>query len=82
MKKYFTLLAGIAILLIGCDHDEPTTIPDPGNLTLSFQNTVNEAALSMLAANYTNASNETYTVNELKYIISNMVILPIQLQSN
>jgi len=72
MTKYVTLLAGIAMLLIGCDNDESTTTPDPGNLTLSFENTVNGAALSMPAANYTNASNETYTVSELKYIISNI----------
>lgn len=72
MKKYFTLLSGIAILLIGCDNDESTTTLDSGNLTLSFENTVNGTPLSMTTASYTNASNETYIVNELKYIISNI----------
>lgn len=75
MKKYFTLLVGITTLLIGCDNDESAAVLDPGNLTLSFENMVNGASLSMIAASYTNASNETYAVDELKYIISNIRLI-------
>ena len=49
--------------------------PDPGSLNLVFENVVNGAPLTMTPATYTNSSNETYTVNELKYIISNITLI-------
>lgn len=76
MKKYLTFLIGVASLLIACDNDESGTItPDPGNLTIAFENTVNGALLTMTPTPYMNNSNEAYRVTELKYIISNVTLI-------
>jgi len=77
MKKFFAFLAGVSILLTACNNnDDPGTIvQDPGNLNLVFENTVNGTSLDMAPATYTNSSDETYTVNELKYIISNITLI-------
>ncbi|WP_299208029.1 MbnP family protein [uncultured Dokdonia sp.] len=76
MKKYFTLLVGIASLLTACNNDESNTAtPDPGSLSLTFENIVNGASLSMSPTTYINNTNETYAVSELKYIISNIRLI-------
>lgn len=77
MRSFFALLVGFAILLTACNNnDDPGTIvQDPGNLNLVFENTVNGTSLDMAPATYTNSSDETYTVNELKYIISNITLI-------
>lgn len=76
MKKSFTLLLGIASLLLACNNDESNNTPaDPGSLNLVFENTVDGTPLTMDAITYTNSSNESYGVNELKYIISNITLI-------
>jgi hypothetical protein len=76
MKKFFALFVGFASLLTACNNDESNTVtPDPGSLNLVFENVVDGASLAMTPATYTNNSNETYTVNELKYIISNIILI-------
>ncbi|WP_299764109.1 MbnP family protein [uncultured Dokdonia sp.] len=77
MRRFFALIVGVAILLTACNNnDDPGTIvQDPGNLNLVFENTVNGTSLDMAPTTYTNSSDETYTVNELKYIISNITLI-------
>lgn len=76
MRKFFALLVGFATLLTACNNDESNNVtPDPGSLNLVFENMVNGAPLNMAPATYTNSSNETYTVDELKYIISNITLI-------
>ncbi|WP_299675955.1 MbnP family protein [uncultured Dokdonia sp.] len=77
MRKYIALLAGVAILFTACNNnDEPgNIISDPGSLNLVFENTVDGTPLAMAPVTYTNSSNETYTINELKYIISNITLI-------
>ena len=69
-KKLILLLAVIAI--ISCKEDE-SQIPDPGTLNLTFENVINGTVLN-LGDSYDNSSAETFTVNELKYIISNITL--------
>lgn len=71
MKKTFILLLS-AMALIACKEDESQT-QDPGTLNLTFQNVVNNAPLN-LGDSYLNSSSETFTVSELKYIISNITL--------
>ena len=77
MRKYVALLVGFATLLTACNNnDEPGNIvQDPGSLNLVFENIVNGTPLAMTPTTYTNSSNETYAVNELKYIISNITLI-------
>ncbi len=75
MKKSIAFLFGIAGLLLACNNDESSTAADPGNLNLVFENTVNGTPLTMDAITYTNGSNESYGVQELKYIISNITLI-------
>lgn len=66
MKKIFLTLLAITTIL-SCKEDE-TQMLDPGTLNLTFNNTIT------LGESYNNTSGESYTVNELKYIISNIVL--------
>jgi len=76
MRKFFALTLGFATLFTACNNDESSNIvADPGSLNLVFENTINGTSLEMSPATYTNSSNETYTVNELKYIISNITLI-------
>lgn len=69
MKKALVILL-IAIIFNACKEDE-AQVQNPGTLNLTFRNVVNESLLS-IGKSYTNNSSETYTINELKYIISNI----------
>ena len=76
MRKFFALLVGFATLFTACNNDESSNVAqDPGSLNLVFENTVNGTAIDMAPATYTNSSNETYSVAELKYIISNITLI-------
>lgn len=77
MRKYVALAVGFATLLTACNNnDEPGSIvQDPGSLNLTFENVVIGTSISMNPTSYTNSSNETYTISELKYIISNITLI-------
>ncbi len=70
MKKIIYLIC-LSLFMYSCkDDDNPT-----GSLSLQFTNVVGTSALTLETENYTNTSNETYTVSELKYIISNITLI-------
>ena len=71
MKKTLILLITL-LAIIACKEDESQT-PNPGTLNLTFENVINDTALN-LGDNYSNNSLESYTINELKYIISNITL--------
>jgi hypothetical protein len=66
MKKIL-LITLVITTILSCKEDETQT-PDPGTLNLTFNNTIT------LGDSYTNTSGESYTINELKYIISNITL--------
>ena len=72
MKKIlFIALALVA--LASCKEDE-APLAD-GTVNLNFTNLVANSALVLNSGVYNNAAGESFTVNELKYIISNIVLL-------
>ncbi len=71
MKKIF-LIALLTIAALSCKEDE-TQIQNPGTLNLTFENAVGTELLS-LGNSYTNSSGEGYSIQELKYIISNITL--------
>lgn len=72
MKKTFILLALATSFLSSCEKDKEEITNEVGNLTLVFDNIVGEENLRLENKIYSNTSGESYTVNELKYIISNI----------
>jgi len=71
MKKTIIILLA-AIAITACKEDESQT-PDPGILNLTFENVINGSPLNF-GDSHVNTSLETFTVNELKYIISNITL--------
>ncbi|MEQ3655300.1 MAG: MbnP family protein [Dokdonia sp.] len=72
---YLSIIA-ISIGLLSCDNDE-TTSKNPGTLELNLMHTVGADILDLGEA-YQNTSGETYVVEELKYIISNIRLTNIE----
>ena len=71
MKKTLIILL-TAMAIIACKEDESQT-PDPGILNLTFENVINGTPLNF-GDSHVNTSSETFRVNELKYIISNITL--------
>lgn len=71
MKKICTILA-IAVILGSCNEDSEPTAQEFGSLNLEFDNIQGDVDFQLNDTNYTNESDETYNVSELKYIISNI----------
>jgi len=72
MKKFLLVLA-IASGLLSCNDDaDPAS---PGTVNFVFSNKVGTTPLALESGAYTNGAGESYTVNELKYIISNIVFI-------
>lgn len=58
------------------DDDNMQTQQKTGVLNIEFNNTINDTPIVLSTeTSYTNKSNETYTISELKYIISNIVLI-------
>jgi hypothetical protein len=72
MKKLFLLTLTIS-LLWSCKSDDAEALP--GEVNLIFKNQVAGSDLILESQNYVNASSEVYRVSELKYIISNIVLI-------
>ncbi|NQX76410.1 MbnP family protein [Gilvibacter sp.] len=72
MKKIFLLTFAVAAL-ISCKSDDNQAAP--GEVNLVFKNQVAGNDLILSSQTYTNASGESYRVNELKYIISDIVLI-------
>lgn len=66
-------------LLMSCSSDDTTESDDSqndvGDLKINFSNTVGDEILNLNAQTYTKNGGETFEVDELKYIISNIVLI-------
>lgn len=73
MKKIYTFLF-IAASFLSCGNDDQDDAKKtPGSLELNFVHSVGSEGLQ-LGNTYQNTSSESFTVNELKYIISNITL--------
>ncbi|GAA4275308.1 MbnP family protein [Aquimarina mytili] len=78
MKKIIYILFAIVISVLSCkDDDNNPIVPQEtfGTVVLDFKNTINNQGIELGTDSYTNQSNEEYTISELKYIISNIVLI-------
>lgn len=69
MKKIVFALLALTIIF-ACNDDNET-----GIVNLEFKNSIENTPIELNSASYTNNSNESYTIAELKYIISNIVFI-------
>ncbi len=76
MKKIALILI-LVVAITACKNDDSDDQqqPEPGAVALNFINKVGNDILNLNTATYTNSSGEAYEVSELKYIISNMVLI-------
>ncbi|KAA1247283.1 MbnP family protein [Aquimarina sp. RZ0] len=77
MKKLSTLIL-IFLTIISCKDDDNTVGTDTdtiGTVNFEFKNNVGNDLIDLNTGSYTNQSNETYTISELKYIVSNIVLI-------
>ena len=75
MKNFF-LIALLAVGIVSCkSDDDSTTDLEPGALTINVSNVIDGKNIELNNTSYTNKSNETYKIAELKYIISNIVLI-------
>ncbi|GGX19971.1 MbnP family protein [Aquimarina muelleri] len=63
----FTILA-----ITSCKDDDDVKV---GSVNLNFNNSIENTSIIMNNTSYTNKSGETYTISQLKYIISNIVFI-------
>ncbi|MEW7279068.1 MbnP family protein [Aquimarina sp. 2201CG1-2-11] len=79
MIKKFTLALFVCTVLLSCKSDDDKTtdeVAKAGSLNLEFSNSIgSEPVVLSDKISYTNGSNESYTISELKYIISNIVLI-------
>ncbi|MBS3737946.1 MbnP family protein [Mesohalobacter halotolerans] len=79
MKLRIYITALCIAFLIACSSDNATDVVDDsqievGDLKINFTNTVGDEPLNLNTQTYVKNGGETYKVNELKYIISNIVL--------
>ncbi len=75
MIKKFIVPLFVCITLLSCKNDDDSD-NGAGTLNLEFTNIIaSESVVISDKINYTNKSNETYTISDLKYIISNIVLI-------
>ncbi len=76
MKKTIYLFLSLVVLgLYACDDEDTDTTTKPGTLDIEFNNTINGEGITMDTKTYTNAGKEGFIVSELKYIVSNIVLI-------
>ncbi|WP_108867715.1 MbnP family protein [Aquimarina aquimarini] len=75
MKKTTYILFTILIIISSCKNDDETTTETFGTVVLDFKNTIKTNGIELITDLYTNSSNEVYNISELKYIISNVVLI-------
>jgi hypothetical protein len=73
MKNIIILFAFLVV--ISCKNDDEGATKTFGNIELNFNNSIDNTPIVLEETSYTNKSNETYTISELKYIISNIVLI-------
>ncbi|MFD0863393.1 MbnP family protein [Sungkyunkwania multivorans] len=75
--KTFNKIALLSLVILSfvslsCNNDDSS---GSGSVTLEFNNTVGIQPLSLNIGAYVNGSDETYTISELKYILSDVVLV-------
>jgi hypothetical protein len=71
-----SLLFFCTLLLLSCNDDDPKTNSTNGSLTIQFDNVISMSEdLTIGVDAFTNSSNETINISELKYIVSNIVLI-------
>ena len=75
LKITLALLASISILSCSSDDEETTEdlTGETGSVTLKFDNSVNGDDF-IFGTEYSRSNGETYTINTLKYIVSNITL--------
>ncbi len=74
--KNFTILLLAVLTFVSCKKDdEGAAEPTFGNITLDIKNTIDNTDIVLETNTYTNESAETYKILELKYILSNIVLI-------
>lgn len=72
MKKIKLIILTLGFFtIISCGDDDK----EYGNVELNFTNTIDNTPIELVNTSYINGSSETYTISELKYIISNIVLI-------
>ncbi len=75
MKK-LAIIALAFLTIWSCKNDDETPAePTFGSVVLDFKNTIDNNGVELITDTYTNGSNEVYNISELKYIISNIVLI-------
>lgn len=74
MKKIVFVLLALTIVF-ACKDDNETDTVEAGTINLEFSNTIDNNPITLNSTSYTNQSNESYTIAELKYIVSNIVLI-------
>lgn len=76
MKLQFsTIVLAISALFISCSKDDHNASNKPGMAKIEFDNSVHEDDLLLENSFYSKDNNEQFSVSELKYIISNIVLI-------
>ena len=78
--RFNILIATICITFImSCSSDDKTQVDnsqnEAGDLKINFTNTVGDEILDLNTQTYTKNGGETFEIDELKYIISNIVLI-------
>ncbi|MDY8135081.1 MbnP family protein [Aquimarina sp. 2201CG5-10] len=74
MKKIL-IIALTLVTVLSCKSDDDNNGAKVGSLNLDFTNIIDNNPIELSRGAYTNGSSETYTISELKYIISNIVLV-------
>jgi len=69
MKKIICFVL-ISMLLVSCKDDDPL---ETTSIDISFANTINSQNIELNTGVYQTTLGESYSINELKYIISNIL---------
>lgn len=70
--KNIIIIVFTLLVITSCKDDDDVKV---GSVNLSFNNNIENTSIVMNNTSYTNKSNEIYTISELKYIISNIVLI-------
>ena len=70
MKRITILVLAIVFTITSCKKDEPLDT----QLTVNFTQTINSSTIAQDNLNYTNAANQSYSVKQLAYIISDITL--------
>lgn len=70
LLKHLTIAIFLAFIIMSCNNDD-----EVGTIQLEFKNVVGDTRLDLNSTTYDKNGNESFNINELKYIISNVVLI-------